>query len=181
MLEVEYQGELADYDTRILTLAVLKGLLGAGSDEPVVLRERPAAGRPSAGVEVRETKTSAAHDYVNLITLRGGEHSVAGTLFGLRDEARLVMVDDHAVDIPPARHMLVVRNDDRPGHDRPGGRHPRRGRREHLRHGRGPLTVGRGRPHGAVHRPGRPDAVLEELRQIVRASSDVPHRRARSG
>ena len=25
------------------------------------------------------------------------------------------MVDDHAVDVPPAPHMLVVRNDDRPG------------------------------------------------------------------
>ena len=25
------------------------------------------------------------------------------------------MIDDHAVDIPPARHMVVVRNDDRPG------------------------------------------------------------------
>ena len=25
------------------------------------------------------------------------------------------MVDDHPVDVPPARHMLVVRNDDRVG------------------------------------------------------------------
>ena len=40
---------------------------------------------------------------------------MAGTLFGLRDEARLVMVDDHTVDIPPARHMVVVRNEDSPG------------------------------------------------------------------
>ena len=24
-------------------------------------------------------------------------------------------VDDHRVDVPPANHMLVVRNDDRPG------------------------------------------------------------------
>ena len=25
------------------------------------------------------------------------------------------MVDDHSIDVPPARNMLVVRNDDRPG------------------------------------------------------------------
>ena len=25
------------------------------------------------------------------------------------------MVDDHTTDVPPAAHMLVVRNDDRPG------------------------------------------------------------------
>ncbi|MCB0954360.1 MAG: ACT domain-containing protein, partial [Microthrixaceae bacterium] len=27
----------------------------------------------------------------------------------------VVMIDDHAVDVPPAEHLLVVRNDDRPG------------------------------------------------------------------
>ncbi|HEX2042489.1 MAG TPA: phosphoglycerate dehydrogenase [Acidimicrobiales bacterium] len=113
-LGVEYQGELADYDTRILTLAVLKGLLGAGSDEPVSYVNAPqlAAER---GVEIKETRTPAAHDYVNLVSIRGGDHALAGSLFGLRAEARLVMVDDHTVDIPPARHMLVVRNENRPG------------------------------------------------------------------
>jgi len=113
-LIVEYQGQLADYDTRILTLAVLKGLLGSGSDEPVSYVNAPqlAAER---GIEVKETKTAAAHDYVNLITLRGGDHSLAGSLFGLRAEARLVMVDDHTVDIPPALHMVIVRNENRPG------------------------------------------------------------------
>ncbi|MGI9033033.1 MAG: phosphoglycerate dehydrogenase [Acidimicrobiales bacterium] len=113
-LVVEYQGQLADYDTGILTLAVLKGLLGEGSDEPVSYVNAPqlAAER---GVEVKETKTSTAHDYVNLIILRGGDHALAGSLFGLRAEARLVMVDDHTVDIPPARHMVVVRNQDTPG------------------------------------------------------------------
>src|SRR5438045_877151 len=34
-LEVEYHGQLADYDTRILTLSVLKGVFGGVSDEPV--------------------------------------------------------------------------------------------------------------------------------------------------
>ncbi len=114
ILEVEYQGHLADYDTRILTLAVLKGLLGAGSEEPVSYVNAPhlAADR---GVVVRESKTTAAQEYVNLISLHGDDHGLAGTLFGLRDEARLVMVDDHAVDIPPSSNMVVVRNDDRPG------------------------------------------------------------------
>jgi len=113
-LIVEYQGQLADYDTRILTLAVLKGLLGSGSDEPVSYVNAPQLAT-ERGIEVKETKTSAAHDYVNLITLRGGDHSLAGSLFGLRAEARLVMVDDHTVDIPPALHMVVVRNENRPG------------------------------------------------------------------
>ena len=113
-LEVSYQGQLAETDTRILTLAVLKGLLSAGTEEPVSYVNAPqlAAER---GVVVREARTTDAHDYVNLVTLRGDEHALAATVFGLRNQARLVMVDDHAVDIPPSTHMIVVRNEDRPG------------------------------------------------------------------
>jgi D-3-phosphoglycerate dehydrogenase len=42
---------------------------------------------------------------------------VAGTLItvGLRTEPRIVVVDDHLVEVPPSQHMIVVRNDDRPG------------------------------------------------------------------
>ena len=47
--------------------------------------------------------------------LRSAEHSLAGTLHGMRGEPRIVVVDDHVTEVPPARHMLVVRNDDRPG------------------------------------------------------------------
>ena len=113
-LEVGYQGQLADYDTRILTLAVLKGVLGEVTGEPVSYVNAPQLALEQ-GLAVHESQRSEAHDYVNLVTVRGEEHSVAGSLFGRRDEARLVMVDDHMVDIPPARHMVVVRNDDRPG------------------------------------------------------------------
>lgn len=113
-LRVSYQGQLADYDTRILTLAVLKGFLGTRSDDPVSYVNAPQLAA-EAGLTIEESGTSQAEDYVNLITIRGGDHAIAGTVFGLQDKARLVMVDDHAVDIPPARHMVIIRNDDRPG------------------------------------------------------------------
>jgi D-3-phosphoglycerate dehydrogenase / 2-oxoglutarate reductase len=114
VLEIEYQGQLADYDTRILTLSVLKGVFTGVSHEPVsyVNAPRIAADR---GVEVATTTTATAQDYVNLVTVRGGDHAIAGTLVGLRGEPRIVMIDDKTVDLPPARHMLVVHNDDRPG------------------------------------------------------------------
>ena len=114
VLEVEYAGQIADSDTRILTLSVLKGVFGAVNDEPVsyVNAPRIAADR---GVEVRDTSTATAHDYVNLITVSGNGHGIGGTLVGLRGEPRIVSLDGHTVDLPPAKHMLVVRNDDRPG------------------------------------------------------------------
>ena len=113
-LEVEFQGQLADYDTRILTLSALKGLFAGSTDEPVSYVNAPQLAE-ERGVTVRESSTATAHDYVNLLTLRGGGHAVAGTLTGLHGDARIVMVDDHSVEVPPAKNMLVVRNADVPG------------------------------------------------------------------
>ncbi len=113
-LEVEYQGQIAGYDTRILTLSLLKGYFGRVSEEPVSFVNAPQLAAES-GIAVRETATTTALHYVNLITVRSGQHTLAGTLVGLDGDPRIVMVDDHTVDVPPSPHMLVVRNDDRPG------------------------------------------------------------------
>ena len=113
-LEISYEGEIGGYDTRILTLSLLKGFFGRISDDPVSYVNAPKMAE-ERGITVTESTTTTAHNFVNLITIRGGAHSLAGTLMGLDGEARLVMVDDHRVDVPPANHMLVVRNDDRPG------------------------------------------------------------------
>jgi D-3-phosphoglycerate dehydrogenase len=113
-LDIEYEGGLADYDTSLLTLSVLKGLFAVATEEPVSYVNAPQLAR-ERGLEYREAKAAMAHDYVNLITLRGDEHALAGTLFGMRGEPRVVMVDDHDIELPLARHMLLVRNDDRVG------------------------------------------------------------------
>jgi D-3-phosphoglycerate dehydrogenase / 2-oxoglutarate reductase len=114
VLEIEYEGQLAEYDTRILTLSVLKGLFSAATDEPVSFVNAPQLAE-ERGLSVRATTALASQDYVNLITLRGGDHALAGTLFGLRAEPKIVMVDDHDIELPIAHNMLVVRNDDRVG------------------------------------------------------------------
>ena len=113
-LEICAEGELAGYDTRILTLAALKGFFGAYSDEPVTYVNAPQHAKDS-GVDVREVNCTTSADYVNLITLTAGEHSMSGTLAGRRSEQRIVSIDDHTFDVPPADYMLMVKNDDRPG------------------------------------------------------------------
>jgi len=115
-LEVSYHGEMAGAGTKILTLSVLKGLFGTTSDEPVSYVNAPALAE-SRGLVIEESATVTSKEYVNLITLRSGGHSVSGTLAGIgtRVEPRVVNVDDHTVEVPPAPNMLVVRNDDRPG------------------------------------------------------------------
>ncbi len=113
-LEFCAEGELAGYDTRILTLAALKGFFGAHSDEPVTYVNAPQLAK-NHGVEVREVNCTTSTDYVNLITLSGGGHNMSATLTGRRGEARIVTIDDHTFDVPPADYMLMVANDDRPG------------------------------------------------------------------
>jgi D-3-phosphoglycerate dehydrogenase len=115
VLEVTFEGEIADYDCRVLTLSILKGVLAPVVDEPVSFVNAPQIAE-QRGVVVRETTSSDARDYVNLISVRGtGGAHVAGTLFGKQETPRIVGLDDHSVDLPPSSHMLVVHNDDRPG------------------------------------------------------------------
>ena len=114
-LEVGVEGEIAEYDTRIVKLAVLKGLLGAHTDQAVTYVNAPGLAEAS-GCSVSTTQSTVARDYRNMLTLRSScGHSVSGTLAGLRKEPRLVDIDGHDVEVPPSRHLCVIRNDDRPG------------------------------------------------------------------
>jgi D-3-phosphoglycerate dehydrogenase / 2-oxoglutarate reductase len=113
-VEISVEGDIGAYDTRIVGLAALKGLFGRVSDEPVTYVNAPQRAR-DAGVEVREVSSTHSADYVNLVTVSGGGHSISGTLTGRRGEQRIVTIDGHTFDVPPADHMLMVTNDDRPG------------------------------------------------------------------
>ena len=113
-VEISVEGDIGAYDTRIVGLAVLKGLFGRASDEPVTFVNAPERAR-SSGIEVREVSSTHSADYVNLISVSGGGHALSGTLTGRRGEQRIVLIDGHTFDVPPADHMLMVTNDDRPG------------------------------------------------------------------
>jgi D-3-phosphoglycerate dehydrogenase len=117
-LDIEFQGGLADHDTRVLSLGVLKGLFSVATDEPVSYVNAPQLAE-ERGLVVRSTSAvggaaGAGSGYTNLLVLRGGSHAVAGTMFG-DGEHRVVMVDDHDIELPLARWMLLVHNDDRIG------------------------------------------------------------------
>ena len=114
MIEIEFAGEIGGYDNKITELSLVKGLFSAISDQPISYVNALDVAKEH-GVHIRSVTTTSAADYVNTITIRGGEHAIAGTLVGLRSEARIVMVDDHTVDMPPSTHMIILRNDDRPG------------------------------------------------------------------
>ncbi len=117
-LDIEFHGGLADQDTRVLSLAALKGLFASALDEPVSYVNAPQLAE-ERGLVVRSTSAvgsgrGTGSGYTNLLALRGGSHAVAGTMFG-DGEHRVVMVDDHDIELPLARWMVLVHNDDRIG------------------------------------------------------------------
>ncbi len=117
-LHLEYVGALAEQDTRVLTLAALKGMFSPVVHEPVTFVNAPllAAER---GIEVTETRTRQSRDWVNLVTLSGegsrGQVGVAGTTVGPRDAERLVAINGIPIDMAPADHMAFLFYEDRPG------------------------------------------------------------------
>jgi D-3-phosphoglycerate dehydrogenase len=113
---IAYSGEVAEREVEPITRAVLTGLLSPVSarvnqvNATLIAEER--------GLRVTESKARTASDFASLIevTVRGdeGDCRVGGALFG-RHDPRLVSIDAHRLEVVPAGHLLVVRNDDQPG------------------------------------------------------------------
>lgn len=117
-IECRYLGRIAEADTRVLTLAVVKGCLSGVVHEPLSFVNAPVIAR-ERGLAVSEMRSTVSRDYVNLIAIRGdtdeGEVSVAGTLVGKLDAERVTRVFDFDLEMPPARYMLFFTYEDRPG------------------------------------------------------------------
>jgi D-3-phosphoglycerate dehydrogenase len=91
----------------------MRGVLDAISDSPVSFVNAPQVAE-QLGVEVKETKAGSTEQR-SVLTLRSGDRSVSGTITGLSREARIVAIDGISCEVPPAKNLLVVRNDDRVG------------------------------------------------------------------
>lgn len=116
-LDVEYAGTIGGYDCGVLTLSILKGLLGERVEESVSYVNAPAIAE-RLGVTVNANVAPSA-DFNSLVTLRttvdGVRSEVAGTLVGEKELPRIVGINGHLVDVAPHLHLLAVANDDRPG------------------------------------------------------------------
>ena len=111
---VEAEGELAEYDTRLLTVAALNGAFQGRSDQPVNYVNAPviAADR---GVEVVEETRRSSDNYKNLVAVSADGRRVAGTTIGTEDRQWLVSALGFQVEIELAPRMALLRYDDVPG------------------------------------------------------------------
>ena len=113
-LRIEYRGEVAGFDTRLLDVSAQKGLLAPMVFEPLNFVNTPALAK-ERGLKVETSRSAESADYTSLVELRMGENAVSGTLFGPRMQPRLVGAMGFDFDVVPEQHMLFIRNEDRPG------------------------------------------------------------------
>ncbi|WP_417623314.1 phosphoglycerate dehydrogenase [Paremcibacter congregatus] len=115
-IQIEYQGDVTELNTRPLTAIVVEGLLQPLMD--CVNMVNALAVAKERDIDIIETKHDAEGDYHTYIkvtvTTDKQERSVAGTLFADK-RPRIVSVKDILVDAELAPNMLYVSNEDLPG------------------------------------------------------------------
>lgn len=116
-VQVEYRGDVTQYNVAPLTLAVLKGLLSPVMEfavnyvnAPILARER--------GIKIVESKGEEATDFASSIIVRAknGKESleVEGAIFAAK-HPRIVRVNSFYLEAVPEGYILVLQNKDVPG------------------------------------------------------------------
>ncbi len=117
-IEAAFMGRIADFDTRLLSLAVIQGALQGRTEEQVNLVNAPTMA-DERGIVLEEKRVSEAQDYNELIrvtVIAGGERvAVAGTGIGPKRVPHLVEVQGRRLTVELAPFVTVFRYADLPG------------------------------------------------------------------
>jgi len=116
-VQIEYAGEVTQYDVAPLTLAVLKGILTPAMESSVNYVNAPMVAR-ERGIKVVESKSSRASDFASSITVKvktkDKEIEVGGAIFG-SNNPRIVKINNFYLEAVPEGHILILHNRDVPG------------------------------------------------------------------
>ena len=117
-IEAAFFGRIADFDTRLLGLAVIVGALEGRTEEQVNLVNAPTMAQ-QRGIVFEEKAVSEAEDFNELIrvtVVAGSERvAVAGTGIGPHQIPHLVEVQGRRLTIELEPHVTVFRYEDLPG------------------------------------------------------------------
>lgn len=117
-IEAAFMGKIAEFDTRLLSLAVIRGALQGRSEQEVNLVNAPAIAA-QRGIVVEEKTVSEAEDFNELIrvsVLAGDQRvAVAGTGIGPNRVPHLVEVQGRRLTVELAPFVTVFRYADLPG------------------------------------------------------------------
>lgn len=116
-IQVEYSGDIVDYDISPATAAVLRGLLSPFLETPVNYVNAPHIAR-ERNIRVVEARSNKPSDFLNSITVRivsaSGSNTVEGAVFSNK-AVRLVRVNDFYLEAVLDGYIIVLNNRDVPG------------------------------------------------------------------
>jgi D-3-phosphoglycerate dehydrogenase len=117
-VEVEYLGRVAERDTRLLTVQVLKGIL-RGHVEEIVNDVNAPALAAERGIDVAETNRPGARDFTDLVrvtvTSGGTASRTVGTVLGRRNRPHLLEAWGSRFNVQLEDQLAVFRYRDQPG------------------------------------------------------------------
>ncbi len=117
-VEVEFLGRIGERDTRLLAVAVLMGVLAGHVEEEVNAVNAPGLAE-ERGIDVSETKRTAARDFTDLVrvTIVSGDarSRVVGTTFGRRNRPHLLEAWGQRFDVQIEDNLALFRYRDVPG------------------------------------------------------------------
>ncbi len=117
-LEIEYRGRIAERDTRLLTVQVLKGVLAGHIEEEVNDVNAPGLAE-ERGIHVVETSSAHARDFTDLVrvaVVSGGAHTrVVGTTLGRQHRPHLLEAWGSRFNVQLEENLAVFRYVDQPG------------------------------------------------------------------
>ncbi|HOP85313.1 MAG TPA: phosphoglycerate dehydrogenase [Syntrophorhabdaceae bacterium] len=115
-IEIQYLGDVSQFDTKVLTQGILKNILTQQLEgvnyvnAPIVAKSRD--------IKVKEIKTKESEDFTSLITItvkgEKNQNLVEGTLFG-KKEPRLIKINNIYLEADLKGNMLLIYNYDKPG------------------------------------------------------------------
>jgi D-3-phosphoglycerate dehydrogenase / 2-oxoglutarate reductase len=111
---VEVYGELAEYDSRLLTVAALNGAFQGHTDHPVNYVNAPVVAA-DRGIEVIEERRRSSRDFTNLVAVSADGARVAGTTIGNDGRQWLVSALGFELEMELAPRLIMLRYDDVPG------------------------------------------------------------------
>jgi D-3-phosphoglycerate dehydrogenase len=117
-VEVEYLGRIGERDTRLLSVAVLMGVLAGHVEEEVNAVNAPGLAE-ERGIEVSETKRTTARDFTDLVRVTivsdDAGQRVVGTTLGRRNRPHLLEVWGQRFNLQLEEHIALFRYRDQPG------------------------------------------------------------------
>jgi D-3-phosphoglycerate dehydrogenase len=116
-VSIGYCGSIAEIDTTLIPMYLLKGLLDPIMEEAVNYVNAPFLAK-DRGIKVVETKSREAEDYATMISVQvqadRSKNTIAGTLFG-KKEPRIVAINEFVTEAIPEGTILFFHNHDQPG------------------------------------------------------------------